>query len=206
MQSPISPKALVTLAKTRRGGRPRSSATEEAILAATRELLQEGGVRRLTIEGVAARAGVAKTTVYRRWRSRDELALAVLVRMVEDFGPVPDLGDTHAEFVAVVNDAVRILGSTMMGAVMKGLVSELAVDPELGRQFQERVVAVRQAEVKRLIDRGVERGDLRAGIHHPHLHEMLFGPIYYRLLLSGKPLDVDLAERIVSAVLPAFAA
>ena len=206
MQSPISRTTLAAVAKPGRGGRPRSSGTEAAILAATRALLEEGGVRRLTIEGVAARAGVAKTTIYRRWRSRDELALAVLIRMVEEFGPVPDLGDTHAEFVAVVNDAVRILGSTMMGAVMKGLVSELAVDPELGRQFQERVVGVRQAEVKRLLDRAVARGDLREGIHSPHLHEMLFGPIYYRLLLSGKQLDDELAERIVSAVLPAFGA
>ena len=206
MQTPPRAETTTPALQGRRGGRPRSSATEAVILAATRELLEEGGVRRLTIEGVAARAGVAKTTVYRRWRSRDELALAVLIRMVQDFGPVPDLGDTHAELVAVVDDAVRILGSTMMGAVMKGLVSELAVDPDLGRQFQELVVGVRQAEVKRLVDRGVKRGDLRPGIHPPHLHEMLFGPIYYRLLLSGKPLDDDLAERIVSAVLPAFAA
>ena len=57
----------------------RSERTEAAILAATRDLLAEGGVRELTVEGVAARSGVAKTTIYRRWRSRDDLALAVLI-------------------------------------------------------------------------------------------------------------------------------
>ena len=74
----------------------RGSRTEAAILAATRELLSQGGVRELTVEGVAARAGVAKTTIYRRWRSKDELALAVLIDMVQTMVAVPELEDTRA--------------------------------------------------------------------------------------------------------------
>jgi AcrR family transcriptional regulator len=65
-----------------------SSGTDDAILAATRELVAQGGVHGLTIEGVAARSGVAKTTIYRRYRSKDELALAVLVDMVEEIAAV----------------------------------------------------------------------------------------------------------------------
>ena len=118
------------------------------IIDATRELLAESGVRRLTVEGVAARAGVAKTTIYRHWRSKDELALAVLIDMVEQVVAVPDLDETRAELVAFVEGAVRILGSTLMGRVMQGLVSDLAADPELARAFRERVVAVRIAEVR----------------------------------------------------------
>ena len=184
----------------------RSSRTEEAILDATRELLAEGGVQKLTVEGVAARAGVAKTTIYRRWRSKDELALAVLIDMVEKFVAVPTLGDTRAELVAFVDGAVKILGSTLMGRVMQGLVSDLATDPELARAFRERVVAVRVAEVQRLVRQGIERGDLRPDTNEELLHELLFGPVYYRLLLSGAPLESGLAERIVDAVMPAFAA
>ena len=175
-----------------------------AIIDATRELLAESGVRGLTVEGVAARAGVAKTTIYRRWRSKDELALAVLIDMVEHVVSVPDLGDTRAELVAFVDGAVRILGSTLMGRVMQGLVSDLAADPELAAAFRERVVAARVAEVRRLAQRGIERGDLRAETDLELLHELLFGPIYYRLLLSGAPLEDGLAERVVDAVLPAF--
>jgi AcrR family transcriptional regulator len=175
-----------------------------AILDATRELLAEGGVHGLTVEGVAARAGVAKTTIYRRWRSKDELAFAVLIDMVEQFVATPDLGDTRDELVAFVAAAVRILGGTLMGRVMQGLVSDLAADPELARAFRERVVAARIAEVRRLALRGIERGDLRAETDLELLHELLFGPIYYRLLLSGAPLEDGLAERVVDAVLPAF--
>ncbi len=180
----------------------RSVRTEAAILAATRELLAKGGVRELTVEGVAARSGVAKTTIYRRWRSKDELALAVLIDMVQTVVSVPALADTRAELIAFVNGAVRVLGKTLMGTVMQGLVPELATDSELARAFRERVVAMRLAEVDRLLQRGVERGELRADIDVGVTHELLFGAVYYRLFLSGEPLDRKLAERIVDGVLP----
>lgn len=179
--------------------------TEEAILDATRELLAEAGVHGLTVEGVAARSGVAKTTIYRRWRSKEELALAVLIDMVDKVASVPDLGDTRAELIAFVNGAVEILGSTLMGRVMQGLVSDLAADPQLAQAFRERVVGRRVAEVRRVVERGIARGDLRPDADYELANELLFGPIYYRLLLSGQPLGRDLAERVVTAVLPAFA-
>jgi AcrR family transcriptional regulator len=182
-------------------GMPRSARTT-AILDATRELLAKGGVRELTVEGVAARSGVAKTTIYRRWRSKDELALAVLMDMVQTVVAVPELVDTRAELIALVKAAVRVLGKTLMGTVMQGLVSELSGDSELGVAFREEVVALRMAEVKRLLERGIERGEIRADVDAGLTHELLFGPVYYRLFLSGEPLDSGLAERIVDAVLP----
>jgi AcrR family transcriptional regulator len=184
----------------------RSARSDKAILDATRELLADGGVRDLTVEGVAARAGVAKTTIYRRWRGKHELALAVLIDMVEHVVATPDLGDTRAELVSFVDAAVTILGSTVMGRVMQGLVSDLASDPGLATAFQDRVVAMRIAEADRLLARGIERDDLRADTDVELAHELLFGPVYYRLLLSGAPLDAGLAGRVVDAVMAAFAA
>jgi AcrR family transcriptional regulator len=184
----------------------RSARSDKAILDATRELLAEGGVRDLTVEGVAARAGVAKTTIYRRWRGKHELALAVLIDMVEQVVATPDLGDTRAELVSFVDAAVTILGSTIMGRVMQGLVSDLASDPGLAKAFQDKVVAMRIAEADRLLARGIERGDLRADTDVELAHELLFGPVYYRLMLSGAPLDKGLAGRVVDAVMAAFAA
>jgi AcrR family transcriptional regulator len=179
--------------------------SEAAILKATREILAESGVQGLTMEGVAARAGVAKTTVYRRWSSKEDLAMAVLLDMVAQVVAVPDLESTRDELVAFVDGAVKILGSTLMGRVMQGLVSELAANPALARSFQERVVAMRVSEVHRLVERGIDRGDLRPDTDIELAHELLFGPVYYRLLLSGASLEAGLAERIVDAVLPAFA-
>jgi AcrR family transcriptional regulator len=176
--------------------------TETRILDATRELLVEHGVQGLTVEGVAAHSGVAKTTIYRRYRSKHELALAVLLHMVSEVVTVPDLGDTRAELIAFVNGAVKVLGSTLMGRVMQGLVSDLATDPALASAFREQIVAARLAEVRRLVDNGVERGELRPGIDYELIHDLLFGPVYYRLLLSGAPLDPNLAERIVDSLMP----
>jgi AcrR family transcriptional regulator len=180
--------------------------TDAAILEATRELLIEQGVQGLTVEGVAARAGVAKTTIYRRYRSKHDLALAVLLDMVEQVVAVEDRGDTRAELIAFVDGAVRVLESSVLGRVMRGLVSDFATDPELGKAFREQVVSVRLAEVGRLVDKGIARGDLRPDIDRELVHELLFGPVYYRLLLSGGQLDSGLAERIVDAVLPGLAA
>jgi AcrR family transcriptional regulator len=184
---------------------PRTLRTHRAILDATRELLAEESVGRLTVVGVAARSGVAKTTIYRRWTGKDELALAVLIDMVETVPPTPDLGDTRAELVAFVEAVVGILRGSLMGRVMQGIVSDLATNPDLGDAFRERVVAVRLAEVRRLLARGVARGDVRPDADAELANELLFGPVYYRLLLSAAPLDAGLAARVVDAAMAALA-
>ncbi len=184
----------------------RSELTRLAILDATREILAEGGVRALTVEGVAVRAGVAKTTIYRRWRGKDELALAVLVDMVESVASTPDLGDARRELIRFVGKAVKILSTTLMGRVMQGLVSDLATDPDLARAFRAQVVAVRINETRRVVDRGVARGQLRPDIDIELVHELLFGPVYYRLFLNGAQLESRFAEQIVDSVMPGLVA
>jgi AcrR family transcriptional regulator len=104
----------------------RSERSKQAILDATRKLLAEkGGVRSLTIEAVAARSGVAKTTIYRRWRDKWELALdAAMIDMLTTFDDPVDVGDTRAELITFVNSAVRTLGSKPYGPALQGLASE----------------------------------------------------------------------------------
>jgi AcrR family transcriptional regulator len=184
----------------------RGARAERAILAATAELIAEGGVQALTVERVAARSGVAKTTIYRRWRGKRDLALAVLLDVIESAGEVTaDVGDTRRELVAFVNAVITVLDTTLMGRVMQGLVPDLATDPALASAFRERVVARRVADARLVIERGKARGDLRRDVDAELAHELLFGPVYYRLMISGAPLDEHLAERIVEAVWPALA-
>jgi AcrR family transcriptional regulator len=189
-----------------RRGRPRDPDTEVKILGATRAILAESGMRALTIEAVAARAGVAKTTIYRRYRSRHDLALAVLVDMIRTVTAIPDLGDTRRELVQLVRGTLIVLGETLMGRVMQGLVTELASDPYLSRAFRDQVVLLRRGEVARVLERGVARGDLRPDADVALVHELLFGPVYYRLLLSGEPLEPVFADRVVDALLPGLRA
>ena len=181
---------------------PRRARTQQAILDATRELLAEGGVHHLTIEGVAARSGVAKTTIYRRSRCKDELALDVLLTMIEQIVEVPDLGNVRDELIAVLDGAVKNLAKTLMGRVMQGLVSDIATDPRLGQPFREQVVTLRVAQIRGVLERAVERGEVRPDVDAVLVQELLFGALYFRLLLSGRELDSGLAERIVDGVLP----
>jgi AcrR family transcriptional regulator len=180
----------------------RSRRTEAAILDATRALLAEGGVAGLTIEGVAARSGVAKTTIYRRWRDKDELALAVLVDSTESMRTPPDVGDTRKELLTFITTATRIITEN---STVAGLTSEIATRPELARTYRDRVVDVRLREVGEVIARGIERGDLRADTNVRVFHEMLVGPRFYRLLFSGAPLDRRHANEVVDAVMRAWA-
>jgi AcrR family transcriptional regulator len=176
-------------------------------LDATRELLEEGGgVRSLTVEAIAARSGVAKTTIYRRWRDKWELALdAVMIDMLPGFDDPVDVGNTRQELLTFINSVVKQLGSPPFGPAMQGLVSEIATDPSLARVYQEQVVQPRRAQLAPVIERGIARGDLRADTKVSLAHELLVGPIFYRLLFSGDPIDRSLGRRIVDSILAGFA-
>jgi len=183
----------------------RAERSRQAILDATRELLAEGTVGALTVEAVAARSGVAKTTIYRRWRDKWELALdAVMIDVVQRFDELADVGDTRKELLAYADWVVTMLAATPMGPAMQGLVSQIATDPGLARVYREQVVQPRLAQLAPVIARGIARGDLRPGTEVRLVHELLAGPIFYRLLLSGAPLEHTLGARLVDAVLAGF--
>ena len=184
----------------------RRARTEHVLLDATRELLAEVGFANLTIEGVAARTGVAKTTIYRRYRSKTDLALAVLLDMVGDVSTQPYLEDTGTELTQLVDRTVVLMCTSVMGRIMKGLVSEVAADPELAQVYRERVVSHRLADVSALVERGISRGELRADLDPEMVTDLLLGPIYYRFFLSGAPMDDGFGKRLVTTLLPSFKA
>jgi AcrR family transcriptional regulator len=181
----------------------RHSGVERAVLTDALEQLAVGGVKALTIEGVAARTGISKTTLYRRWRSKEDLALAVLLemaRMATTSAAVD--GDVRASLVGYLRAVIGILRDTPFGRVMQGLVSDLATDPQMAHAFRTEVIALRQQHLGELVQQGVDAGILRGDLDLRLVQELFFGPVYYRLLFSGHPFEDDLAERIVDSVLP----
>ena len=184
---------------------PRVERSRQAILDATRELLADGDVGSLTVEAVASRSGVAKTTIYRRWRDKWELALdAVMIDMIPRFEKPVDVGDTRKELLTFINQVVRMQASAPFGPAMQGLVSQIATDPELARVYRDQVVQPRMDQLTPVIERGIARGDLRPDTDVRLVHELLVGPIFYRLLFSGAPLTRNLGPRIVDAILAGF--
>src|SRR4029077_15766297 len=186
---------------------PRVERSRQAILDATLQLLaRDGDVGSLTVEAVAALSGVAKTTIYRRWRDKWELALdAVMIDMLPGFAEPVDVGDTRKELVPFVEAPMKNLSAPPSGPAMRGLASQIATDHELGRVYLEQVVEPRRAQLRPVVERGIARGDLRPDTDVRLVHEMLLGPVFYRLLFSGGHLNRKLSTRLVDAVLDGFA-
>ncbi len=185
-------------------GRPRSDRIHRAILDATRELLVQDGFTKLRLERVAARAGVGKATIYRRWPSKEALALELLFELAGPHIEVAESGDTRGELKAVVMNSVRSITQTPFGPVIRALLSQIAGNPSIGDPFREMVVGARRSQVALVIERGIARGDLRPDADPSVATELLVGPVYFRLVFGGR-LDEAFADRVVGLVLEGYA-
>jgi AcrR family transcriptional regulator len=185
-------------------GRPRDERADRAILAAALELMAESGVHDLRMDDVADRAGVGKATIYRRYRSKDELITAAVAGLVSEI-PVPDTGRTRSDLLALMRSAVDVYRGSMEAAVMPSLVEAMSRDAELARLVREGFLARRRGALRAVLDRGIERGDLRADLDLALALDVLGGPLFYRLLITGGPIDEQLAEGVVELILRGFA-
>ena len=127
----------------------------------------------------------------------------MLLDLAAPYLEVADLGDTRAELRKAVDNAVRGLTRSLYGAVMRALLSQIAINPALGDRFRETVVDSRRNEIARVVERGIERGDLRPDTDRGVATELLIGPVYYRLVFGGT-LDARFSRRVVDAYLRGF--
>jgi AcrR family transcriptional regulator len=191
----------------RERGRRRSERSHRAIIDATQELLVELGYRELTIEGVAARAGVGKQTIYRWWPSRAALVLeAYLAGSEAVLPPPPDSGSTRKDIRALLGWLVAVLAEPTGGRVVAGLLGDLQHDRDLAEGFRRDVVPARRQAMLAALERGRERGEIRADVDADLAVDALHGAVFYRLLLSGEPLDADFVEQLADQALDGLAA
>ncbi|GAA1867704.1 TetR/AcrR family transcriptional regulator [Actinomadura bangladeshensis] len=193
-----------------RRGRPRDAGADAQILRAAEEELLANGYAAFAVDKVARSAGVAKTTLYRRWPTKDHLAIAVIARM-QDEVPVPDTGDLRADLVDYLEQIALGLDRTRRAGPghapddpSSGLVGELvaaaARHPDIGALVRA-VFEQRNALVLGLIDRARRRGGLRPDTDPELLFDQLAGALYYRLLITGRPIGRAYAEHLVDAAL-----
>jgi AcrR family transcriptional regulator len=189
-----------------RRGRRRSDRSHQAIIRATQELLVERGYRALTIEGVAARAAVGKQTIYRWWPSRAALVLEAYLTASDRVQlPAPESGSTRGAVRALISWLAEVLAEPTGGRVVAGLVGDLQHDPDLAEGFHQEVVPARRQAMLAALERGRERGEVRADADLELAVDELHGAVFYRLLLSGEPLDAAFAERLSDQVLDGLA-
>jgi AcrR family transcriptional regulator len=186
-------------------GRPRDSRVDRAILEATRELIAERGVHEFRTEDVAVRAGVGKGAIYRRYPSKDALVTAAIGALVDEEIQVPDTGSTRSDLLALMGEAVELYRGSLPGRLMPSLVSAMAQRPELARAVRDGFLAGRRAALMHVLRRGIERGELRSDLDLEFALDVFGGPLFYRLLITGGPIDERLAEAVAELILRGFA-
>lgn len=185
-------------------GRPREERADKAILAATLDLIAAHGVNDLRIDDVAERARVGKATIYRRYRSKEELIAAAVRSLVSDIS-IPDTGSTEDDLRELMRNAVKVYRGSVEAGVMPGLVDAMNRDRRLARSVREGFLKRRRAALAAVLERGVQRGDLRPDLDLELALDVLGGPLFYRLLVTGGPIDKDLADGVAELMIRGFA-
>src|SRR5689334_20341648 len=162
-------------------GRPRSAEADRAILTATADLLAERGLAAMSIEEVAARAGVGKTTIYRRWPSKGLLALDAFVVSFRAEQPLPDTGSLRGDLLAALHAWVRAVTQTAMGPMLTGLIAEAQHDPELRGAWRGRVLEPLRTQHRVMLDRAISRGEVAASAYRDAVLDRFFGAAEDRL-------------------------
>jgi AcrR family transcriptional regulator len=168
---------------------------DSAVIRAALELLDEHGYDGLTMEGVAARAGVAKTTLYRRLPSRLDL-IAEVARQVAAPVREHDTGDLRADLVALLQDVIGVLHEPMIRRVLPRLLAEAREREELAAILRGFWTERRRLTIG-LLERAARRGELAPTVDLELAADAFYGPVYYRYLVTGAALDYGVAETIV---------
>jgi AcrR family transcriptional regulator len=191
-------------APERRRGRPRSTEADEAILVAATDAFIELGWDGLTIEGVATRAGVGKTTIYRRYSCRLDLLLAAARRLSQAKDQAADTGSLRGDLIALVESFLRMLTGSSSGRALPVMVAATARNPELAAAYTE-FIAERRASSAVPIERAMRRGELSLDVDISLMLDLLVAPVFYRAFVSREPVDDAFVTNLVDTVLRAFA-
>ena len=190
--------------EVRSAGRPRDPKLDAAIEAAALELLVEVGYDALTIEAVAARAGVGKASVYRRVAGKEQLVIDAVASLIEPLDSAEGKSVREA-LVDMLETVRRKSDSSLAGKIFPRLLGASAGNPELMRRYREQILDPRRRRFLELLRRAVEEGLVRPDVDLDHAADLLVGPMVYRnLIRNDPPPGPDLAARIVDDVLVAI--
>jgi len=194
-----------TTAESRPRGRPRSAKAQQAILAAAIELLLEQGLHAMSMDDVAERAGVSKATIYRWWASKELLAVDALATEWATATPSSerDTGSLRGDLLARFRPWLRQLNGKPFGRVIAGLIAEAQTDPEFAKLYREHFVQPRRDATRALLLRAIDRGEIPANTNLEVTLDLLYGPIYHRLLHGHAPLNDRFVRQVIDAVIAA---
>lgn len=183
--------------------RRRDEAAHRAILTAVVRLLDDDGVGLggLTIEHVARQAGVSKATIYRWWRSKNDLVVEAYAAKAARDAPVPDTGSVRDDLKELLGRLGFALTNLNSGKVMAELIIEANERPAFGEMFRRTMLSARRGAIMEVLEHARVRGDLRRDVDLPVVVDALYGAVYHRLLMSREPIDGPFVTSLIDHVL-----
>ena len=200
MSKVLAMAALTTdVVRPSRGGRPRDPSRDGVIRAAILRLLAEVGYGALTMDAVASEAGVGKATIYRRWRTKQDLVVDTISELAQVEGASPDTGSLEGDLRSMMHSYVGVLTGPM-GAAIKSLLSTIPHHPALAEAFRNGPVEVWRAGFEAVWKRAEQRGEVPAGMEHTLIGETVGSVLVQRWLITGWPLDDSVADQVLDCV------
>jgi AcrR family transcriptional regulator len=185
-------------------GRPSDESIDGALTEAALEEFTERGYHAMSMESIAARAGVSKVSLYRRWNSKSAI-VAEVFRHLSEMTPPRDQGSLKADIRALLDEYVGSSSAAATGQVLMRTMGEISGDPELLALYRTQLLAPRYEQLRVLVQRARARKELRAGLPIDVACAMIAGPLflYYLALLAGTELNVsgNLSEQLTRAIL-----
>jgi AcrR family transcriptional regulator len=183
-------------------GRPRSEKARQAILAAAAGLLLERGLAEVSMDAVADRAGVSKATIYRWWPAKETLALDALYTQWAAAGPVPaDTGTLRGDLLELLLPWVRLVRAGPHARVLAALLAKAQADPEFAAEYRRHVIQPRRDQARQILTRAIERKEIPADTDTEVALDLIYGPLYHRLLHGHAPLTDKFVEQAVDLAL-----
>jgi AcrR family transcriptional regulator len=183
-------------------GRPRSETARRAVLAAAAELLLARGLSAVSMDAVAERAGVSKATIYRWWPTKETLALDALYTEWAAASPPPaDTGSLRGDLLSLLRPWARLASGRPYGRVIAALLTEAQTDPAFSGEYRRRVLEPRRDRARAIFARAVARGEIPDDTKTEVALDLLYGPLYHRLLHGHAPLDDRFVEEVIDMAL-----
>jgi AcrR family transcriptional regulator len=195
----MTSEAVATPAK-RAPGRPLEERPRRLAIETTLDLIAERGLRALTTDAVARRAGISKATIYRRWPSKEALVVDAVSSLVSEVA-IPDTGSLREDVRALLRESVVLYAGSRPAKLIPDLVAEMARSPAVAEAVRTGFLAQRRDALRRVVVRARERGEVRHGIDDDLCIDLLVSVIQYRFLISGGPLTTQLADDLTEALL-----
>lgn len=180
----------------KRLGRPRSEKTKSDILNASYDLLIENGFAQITIEKIAERANVSKATIYKWWPNKAAVVIDGFLNATNTDLPTPDTGSTIKDMIIQVENFVKFLTSRK-GSVITEIIAEGQYDEKLADIYRKAYFSPRRDISRKILERGILRGELRKDVNIEVSIDLIWGPVFYRLLITGEVIDNSFIKNII---------